>query len=101
MDCKACGESLLHSKGHRVLQGQPYTALFDIASSTGKVAAEEVHKALASGQSYTCKQCHSTLVKYASISAHIRTIQSHLSTKLSTEPSVVSCSHLILGKVIL
>ena len=64
-----------------------YTALFDIASSTGKVAAEEVHKALASGQSYTCKRCHSTLVKYASISAHIRNIQSYLSTKLSTEPS--------------
>ena len=84
--CKACGESLLHSKGYRPLQRLQYTALFEISSATGQFRAAEVHKVLAAAPSYVCKQCNSTLSKYGNIVEDIKRIERHVSSKLVAEP---------------
>lgn len=91
--CKACGESQLKAKERRPLQGLPYSTLFDIATAK-LVSPSEVHKILASGESYVCKRCHSALAKYASIREHMRKIEAHVSSMFSDEQNPlpqVSC----------
>ena len=88
--CKACGERQLESKGRRPLKGVSYSALFEISSEITDVATAEVHKLLASSPSYVCKNCYSTLVKYASIGEHIKRIKVFLTTKFSARPGTVS-----------
>ena len=67
--CKACGKACNDAKERRLLNGQAYSALFDIVDSCSNhtVTAREIHQILASTQSYTCKPCHSALCKYESI----------------------------------
>ena len=58
--------------------------LFEISSTTTVVAADEIHSYLASSPSYLCKCCNSTLIKYVSLSEHIRAIKG-MATELGTE----------------